>query len=152
MELNQYQTLAMRTDSSYKNSKDRLLNGLMGLNGEAGEAIDVAKKHLFQGHELDYDLLAEEIGDVLWIIFRNENAPKPDGYLSIQEFYNLIVKCHGTYKGVPNYNTILKDCKSGKYIGAYQTGKMRKWMIPYFRTYHGYVEIGTYKFDQTYFS
>ena len=66
MELNQYQTLAMRTDSSYKNSKDRLLNGLMGLNGEAGEAIDVAKKHLFQGHELDYDLLAEEIGDVLW--------------------------------------------------------------------------------------
>lgn len=42
------------------------MNGLMGLNGEAGEAIDVAKKHLFQGHELDYDLLAEEIGDVLW--------------------------------------------------------------------------------------
>ena len=66
MELNQYQALAMRTDSSYKNCKDRLLNGLMGLNGEAGEAIDVAKKHLFQGHELDYDLLAEEIGDVLW--------------------------------------------------------------------------------------
>ena len=66
MELNEYQKLAMRTDSQYKNCRDRLLNGLMGLNGESGEAIDIAKKHLFQGHELDIDALAEEIGDVLW--------------------------------------------------------------------------------------
>lgn len=66
MELNEYQILAMRTDSQYKNCKDRLLNGLMGLNGESGEAIDIAKKHLFQGHEFDRKALAEEIGDVLW--------------------------------------------------------------------------------------
>lgn len=66
MELNEYQKLAMRTDSQYRNCRDRLLNGLMGLNGEAGEAIDVAKKHLFQGHELDYNKLIEEIGDVMW--------------------------------------------------------------------------------------
>lgn len=68
MELNQYQQLAMRTDSQYKNCKDRLLNGIMGLNGEAGETIDIVKKHLFQGHEFDRYELAEELGDILWYI------------------------------------------------------------------------------------
>ncbi|MBP5461595.1 MAG: nucleoside triphosphate pyrophosphohydrolase family protein [Lachnospiraceae bacterium] len=66
MELNEYQKLAMRTDSNHKDWMDRLLNGLMGLNGEAGEAIDVLKKHLYQGHEFDEDKMVEEIGDVLW--------------------------------------------------------------------------------------
>lgn len=47
---------------------NRLINGLMGLNGEAGEAIDILKKHLFQGHELDKDHLAEELGDVAWYL------------------------------------------------------------------------------------
>lgn len=45
-----------------------LINGLMGLNGEAGECIEILKKHLFQGHELDKEHLAEELGDVLWYI------------------------------------------------------------------------------------
>jgi hypothetical protein len=36
----------------------------MGLNGEAGEAIDILKKHLFQGHELDTAHMAKELGDV----------------------------------------------------------------------------------------
>ena len=39
-------------------------NGLMGPNGEAGEAIDILKKHLFQGHELDTAHMAKELGDV----------------------------------------------------------------------------------------
>lgn len=46
----------------------RLINGLMGLNGEAGEAIDILKKHLFQGHELDCEHLAKELGDVAWYL------------------------------------------------------------------------------------
>ena len=68
MNLNEYQKLAMRTDSQYENQKDRLLNGVMGLNGEAGETIDIVKKHLFQGHELDKDELIEELGDILWYV------------------------------------------------------------------------------------
>ena len=55
----------MRTASSL--DKDALvLNGVMGLNGEAGECIDIVKKHLFQGHELDTDKLLDELSDVLW--------------------------------------------------------------------------------------
>jgi NTP pyrophosphatase (non-canonical NTP hydrolase) len=59
----------MRTDSNdYVNKQDQLLNGLLGLNGEAGEAIDIYKKWKFQGHMLDKEKLIEELGDALWYI------------------------------------------------------------------------------------
>ena len=67
MDLNEYQDLAMRTDSmNYENDNDRLLNGLMGLNGESGEAIDIFKKFKFQGHPLDREKMIEELGDIMW--------------------------------------------------------------------------------------
>lgn len=50
---NNYQQAALRTAPKDLPPNRLLLNGLMGLNGEAGEAIDILKKHLFQGHELD---------------------------------------------------------------------------------------------------
>lgn len=53
---------------------DRLINGLMGLNGEAGEAIDILKKHLFQGHEMDREHLAKELGDVAWYLAVSADA------------------------------------------------------------------------------
>ena len=62
---NEYQRLALRTASSNQ-PYDHILNGVMGLNGEAGECIDIVKKHLFQGHELDINKLVDELGDVLW--------------------------------------------------------------------------------------
>lgn len=64
MDANEYQRLAMRTAGD--NEDGYLLNGVMGLCGEAGEVIDLVKKHLFQGHELDRDEVVEELGDVLW--------------------------------------------------------------------------------------
>lgn len=64
---NKYQQLALRT-SSHGSSGDMVLNGVMGLNGEAGECIDIVKKHLFQGHPLDTDKLLDELGDVLWYV------------------------------------------------------------------------------------
>lgn len=64
---NEYQCLALRTASSSQRY-DHILNGVMGLNGEAGECIDIVKKHLFQGHPLDTDKLVDELGDVLWYV------------------------------------------------------------------------------------
>lgn len=62
---NEYQELALYTAN--KNTKyPRIINGVLGLAGEAGECADVVKKHLFQGHELDKEKLLDEIGDVLW--------------------------------------------------------------------------------------
>ena len=67
MELLEYQRLAQRT-SNTKTSSEKIENGLMGLNGEAGECIDILKKYRFQGHELDRTKLLDELGDVLWYI------------------------------------------------------------------------------------
>ena len=48
--------------------KDVLVNGVMGLCGESGEAIDIVKKHLHQGHPLDKEKLAKELGDIAWYL------------------------------------------------------------------------------------
>jgi NTP pyrophosphatase (non-canonical NTP hydrolase) len=67
MNFNEYQSLAMRTASGTDPEK-LLLNGVMGLCGEAGECIDVVKKHLFQGHGLDAAKIIDEAGDCLWYL------------------------------------------------------------------------------------
>ena len=92
MTINEYQKLALRTEAPkelYRNpeaatmafvtlgaitnpednmSSVRLLEGLMGLNGEAGEAMDILKKVLFQGHKLDREHVALELGDIAWYL------------------------------------------------------------------------------------
>ena len=40
----------------------------MGLCGESGEAIDIVKKHLAQGHHLDKEHLIKELGDIAWYL------------------------------------------------------------------------------------
>ncbi len=68
MNLNDYQRLAMTTLNPALDRKDVLINGVMGLCGEAGEAIDIVKKHLAQGHALNRDALIKELGDVAWYL------------------------------------------------------------------------------------
>ena len=68
MTINEYQTLAMRTLNPELSKKDVLINGVMGLCGESGEAIDIVKKHLAQGHNLDREALIKELGDVAWYL------------------------------------------------------------------------------------
>ena len=68
MTINEYQSLAMKTLNPELDKKDVLINGVMGLCGEAGEAIDIVKKHLAQGHELDKEALIKELGDVAWYL------------------------------------------------------------------------------------
>lgn len=73
---NIYQYMALRTESPALTAKpnERLVQGLMGLAGEAGEAIDILKKHMFQGHELDRQQLALELGDVAWYLALSADA------------------------------------------------------------------------------
>ena len=74
MELNEYQRLALRTLNPDLSPRDVLINGVMGLCGESGEAIDIVKKHLAQGHELDREKLAKELGDVAWYLAETADA------------------------------------------------------------------------------
>lgn len=66
-DIDNYQQLALRTCST-PGEDDMITQGLMGLCGESGECMDILKKHLFQGHDLDKKHLAEELGDVAWYL------------------------------------------------------------------------------------
>lgn len=65
---NSYQKLAMATLNPKLKDKDVLINSVMGLCGESGEVIDIVKKWLSQGHELDKEKLKLELGDVAWYL------------------------------------------------------------------------------------
>ena len=65
---NEYQKAAMKTCNPALNREELLLNSLMGLCGEAGEAMDLLKKHRFHGHELNREALIKELGDVAWYL------------------------------------------------------------------------------------
>lgn len=66
---NEYQREAMRTDAGTDYpTMEPIVNAALGIAGEGGEVADIIKKHIFQGHELDREHVAKELGDVLWYI------------------------------------------------------------------------------------
>ena len=83
MTINEYQQRAMATLNPGLTEKDVLINSVMGLCGESGEAIDIVKKWLAQGHPLDREHLAGELGDVAWYLAEAATALErryPDGF------------------------------------------------------------------------
>lgn len=74
MKINEYQELAKRTMNKDLSEKNMLINGVMGLCGESGEAIDIVKKHIAHNHELDKEHLAKELGDVAWYLAETATA------------------------------------------------------------------------------
>lgn len=74
MTINEYQKLAMTTLNPALEPGDVLINGVMGLCGESGEVIDIVKKHLAQGHDLDKEKIAKELGDVAWYLAETATA------------------------------------------------------------------------------
>ena len=69
MTINEYQTAALRTAQADKLlAIDLLLNSALGLCGESGEVADIVKKFRFQGHDLDFEHIAKELGDISWYL------------------------------------------------------------------------------------
>lgn len=68
MTINEYQKEALRTSSMNYENYGMIVNGALGLAGESGEVADIIKKSVFQGHALDTEHLAEELGDVAWYL------------------------------------------------------------------------------------
>ena len=68
MTINEYQKLAMTTLNPELSKRDVLLNSVMGLCGESGEAIDLVKKHMMHGHDFDREKFAKELGDIAWYL------------------------------------------------------------------------------------
>lgn len=81
MNLNEYQALAMRSESyrstvglSLSEKDTELLNAALGLSDEAGEFSGHLKKVLFHGHKLNLTDFIEEAGDVLWYLAQAAKA------------------------------------------------------------------------------
>lgn len=69
MTINEYQAAALRTAQTDKlTANELLLNSALGLCGESGEVADLVKKYRFQGHDLDIEHIAKELGDVAWYL------------------------------------------------------------------------------------
>jgi NTP pyrophosphatase (non-canonical NTP hydrolase) len=68
MKINEYQMEALRTAEGMNHDSPMIVNGVLGLCGESGECADLVKKNLFQGHDLDVNHLAKELGDVAWYL------------------------------------------------------------------------------------
>ena len=69
MTINEYQTAALRTAQTDKlSARELLLNSALGLCGESGEVADLLKKYHFQGHNLDLNHVAKELGDIAWYL------------------------------------------------------------------------------------
>ncbi len=69
--LNEFQKRALATTNRDLTHAEALLNGSLGLAGEAGEFADAVKKLTFHGKTLDtdsYEHLIEELGDVLFYV------------------------------------------------------------------------------------
>ena len=74
MTINEYQRAALRTVNPELSPSEQLSDGVMGLCGEAGECIDILKKHLYQGHDLNPTRMAGELGDVAWYLAVSAHA------------------------------------------------------------------------------
>lgn len=74
MTLNDYQELALRTSRNDLSPEEHLMNGCLGLAGEAGECCDLLKKHQFQDNREIKEHLLDELGDVLWYVSETATA------------------------------------------------------------------------------
>ena len=69
MTINEYQAAALRKAKTNKFLENGLLlSSALGLCSESGEVAGIVEKHLFQGHDLDLEHVAKELGDVSWYL------------------------------------------------------------------------------------
>lgn len=72
--------------------KDRIINAILGLNGELGELTDLFKKHLYHNHELDEIHIMLELGDILYYLCALCNELEIDFseicYANAEKLYN----------------------------------------------------------------
>lgn len=67
--------------------QDNLMQSSLGLAGETGEVIELIKKAMYQGHELDRESMIEELGDTLFYMFALMDSLK----ITLEEviYYNI---------------------------------------------------------------
>lgn len=117
MTINEYQQRAMASLNPELKGRDVLINSVMGLCGESGEAIDIVKKWLAQGHPLDREHLAKELGDVAWYLAEAATALDLDLEdilrANLEKLERRYPDGFSTEKSVGGIRTICKKSGSG---------------------------------------
>ena len=67
MTFDEFQELAARTDGQTDN-RDRLMNCVLGLAGEAGEVVELLKKKMYHGKAVTIEQFVDEASDCLWYL------------------------------------------------------------------------------------
>ena len=65
---NAYQEDILKYAPDFDTVAEAMKYAVIGLCGEAGEASEIVKKHVYHGHPLDDEHLMRELGDVLWYV------------------------------------------------------------------------------------
>jgi NTP pyrophosphatase (non-canonical NTP hydrolase) len=68
MNFDEYQRSALRTTNPSLAPDERLIDAAAGLAEEAGEALGLVRKRLFQERDAGRERFVEELGDVLWCL------------------------------------------------------------------------------------
>ncbi len=99
LDCSDYQLLASRTAFDKGGKFISLAVSALGLAGEAGECVDIIKKHLGHNRPLDREKLILELGDVFWYM----NALCAHIGVSFEEVFAAnIIKIEKRYpNGVP---------------------------------------------------
>jgi hypothetical protein len=114
------------TKSNISSDKELSLNFALGLIGEIGKTVDLLKKHLYHGEEIDRTSLIKELNNVLWylVAFAQINkiaCPLTDSFIAgfIPRIYgsratsisNRCIKM-SIYAGKVLEATVLEDCET----------------------------------------
>lgn len=92
MKLKDYQEKSKRTLNYNLTENEMLSNMIFGIVGETGEVVDILKKYLYQGHELNIEHIAEELGDIMFYIVNLCNLLNLDLETIIEGNYNKLLK------------------------------------------------------------
>lgn len=99
MNYQDYKDMVIRTEHGTLKTFPKIVHAAVGMNGEAGEVIDVIKKHVFHGHILDEKELMKELGDVCWYLM----------LASIESGSNLKLIFESDHKYIIGYNPYRKN-------------------------------------------
>ena len=101
--------MAQRASVKKATAPEKIDNGLMGLDGAAVECIDIWKKHKYQGHELNYDKLLDELSDALWYIAETATGAgftlQQIAEYNIEKLYKRFPDCFSAERSVNRYET-----------------------------------------------